>query len=283
MKRLNSKFFLLVIKNLSIFLLIVMVSFLTLALKAKKIADDVWSQLGIKQTDATANIHASIQSGYFAYSGAKNAKNIAMGDRKAVINQLFAYAKKYVASDEFKRRYENEKKLRMPKEPELFPISVDDIRAKEKERIEQQIKQTEANANHPNPKVRNGVPKALENLKAELGTINDPNNKNIQREVKQLESWNTAAQNQYKAQLQKLETDFPPNPLDLIKRRLQEMLDITADVDYNAELKEVGRFKVFVNPVYEKKSKDWKLAFRAGKETTDVVRSIAQKWLQELK
>jgi len=260
-----------------------MVSFLTLALKAKKLADDVWSQLGIKPADATANIYSSIQNGSFAYWGAKNAKNIAMGDRTAVINQLVAHAKKYIASEEFKRRYENEKKLRMPKEPELFPINVEEIRAKEKQRIEQQIKQTEANANHPNPKVRNGVPKALENLKAELKTIDDPNNKNVEREVKQLESWNTAAQNRYKAQVQKLETDFPPNPQDLIKRRLQEMLDITADVDYNAELKEVGRFQVFVNPVYERKSKDWKLAFRSGKETTDVVRAIAQKWLKELK
>jgi len=35
--------------------------------------------------------------------------------------------------------------------------------------------------------------------------------------------------------------------------------------------------------VYEKKSKEWKLAFRAGKETTDAIRTIAQKWLQEIK
>jgi len=271
------------LQTLSVFLLVSLVSFLTLALKARKFADDVWTQLGITPKDGISNIHTSIQSGYLSYYGAKNAKDIAIGDRTAVINQLVAQAKKYITSDEFKRRYENERKLRMPKEPQLFEISVDEIRAKEKQRIEQAIKQTEANANHPNPKVKNGVPKALENLNAELKTVDDPNNKNVQREIKQLESWNNAAVAQYKTQLQKLDADYPPNPQDMIKKRLQQILDVTADVDYSAELKEAGQFKVFVNPLYEKKPKEWKLAFRAGKETTDAVRAIAQRWLLEIK
>ena len=271
------------LQTLSVFLLVSLVSFLTLALKAKKFADDVWTQLGITSKDGISNIHTSIQSGYLSYYGAKKARDIAIGDRTAVINQLVAQAKKYVTTDEFKLRYENERKLRMPKEPQLFEISIDEIRAKEKQRIEQAIKQTEANANHPNPKVKNGVPKALENLNAELKTVDDPNNKNVQREVKQLESWNNAAVAQYKTQLQKLDADYPPNPQDMIKKRLQQILDVTADVDYNAELKDAGQFKVFVNPLYEKKPKEWKLAFRAGKETTDAVRVIAQRWLMEIK
>jgi len=271
------------LQTLSVFLLVSLVSFLTLALKARKFADDVWTQLGITPKDGISNIHTSIQSGYLSYYGAKNAKDIAIGERTAVINQLVAQAKKYITSDEFKRRYENERKLRMPKEPQLFEISVDEIRAKEKQRIEQAIKQTEANANHPNPKVKNGVPKALENLNAELKTVDDPNNKNVQREIKQLESWNNAAVAQYKTQLQKLDADYPPNPQDMIKKRLQQILDVTADVDYSAELKEAGQFKVFANPLYEKKPKEWKLAFRAGKETTDAVRAIAQRWLLEIK
>ena len=64
---------------------------------------------------------------------------------------------------------------------------------------------------------------------------------------------------------------------------LQEILDVTADVDYNAELKQGPKYKVFVNPVYEKKSKDWKLAYRAGKQAVDAVRAAAQKWLGEIK
>ena len=87
----------------------------------------------------------------------------------------------------------------------------------------------------------------------------------------------------YAESLQKLETQYPENPTLLIKKRLQEILDITADVDFGAELKDQGKLKVFVNPVYEKKPAEWKLAFRAGKEVTDAVRAAAQEWLRELK
>ena len=69
----------------------------------------------------------------------------------------------------------------------------------------------------------------------------------------------------------------------LLKKRLQEILDITADVDYAAELKDgYNGKKVFVNPAYEKKAAEWKLAYRAGKTTTDAVRAAAQQWLAEL-
>ena len=65
------------------------------------------------------------------------------------------------------------------------------------------------------------------------------------------------------------------------------MLSITADVDYAAELKDAEwqgkKWKVFVNPAYERKSKEWKLAYRVGKPVTDAVRTAAEKWLKEIK
>jgi hypothetical protein len=46
----------------------------------------------------------------------------------------------------------------------------------------------------------------------------------------------------------------------MIKARLESFLQITADVDYNAALKEEYRQKKFVNSVYEKKPAEWKMA-----------------------
>jgi hypothetical protein len=82
--------------------------------------------------------------------------------------------------------------------------------------------------------------------------------------------------------MQKFEAEYPQDPQQLMKRRLQKILDITTDVDYNAELKDAGRVKVFVNPAYESKPKEWKLAYRAGKASTDAVRKFAQDWLKQL-
>ena len=83
--------------------------------------------------------------------------------------------------------------------------------------------------------------------------------------------------------MQNFEMKYPEDPQVLLKKRLQEMIDITAAVDYTAELKEgyQGK-KLFVNPDYEKKPAEWKLAFRAGKPATDAVRSAAQEWLKKL-
>jgi len=264
-------------------LLLLVIFVLTLSITTNKIFADIWQQLGITQSNGNNNIYFSVRNGHLAYS-VKNAKNISQKDRIAIIDQLVAYAKKYTSGEEFKKKYENDKKMMMPAKPSTETINVDSIKAAEKLRIQAQIKQTEANVNDPNPKVRNAVPYRIEALKKELKSVEDGSCTCIQNKVRQMESLNQAVLNQYKKDLEKLDRDLPPNPQDLIRRRLQEMLDVTADVDYSAELKDGygNKFKVFVNPVYEKKSKDWKLAFRAGKETTDLIRAAAQKWLSEM-
>ena len=257
--------------------------FFTLALRTKAITDDLWKQLGLLQTEANIYIKYSTINGSLQYFGAKNAKNILAGDRVAVINELFAYAKKYVASDEFRRAYENERKLNKPADQVTFGGSADSIRAAEKKRINEAIKQTEANANNPNPKIKNAVPLRLENLRKELAAVDDPNNKIIQAKLNQLQQMNNSLASQYNDAMKKFEMKYPENPQVLIKARLQEILIITADVDYKAELQQVGKWMKFVNPDYEKKPKEWKLAFRAGKPATDAVRALAEKWLKEFK
>lgn len=39
----------------------------------------------------------------------------------------------------------------------------------------------------------------------------------------------------------------------------------------------------FVKPEYERKSSEWKLAYRAGKASTEKARAFAAAWLAELK
>ncbi len=47
-------------------------------------------------------------------------------------------------------------------------------------------------------------------------------------------------------------------------------------------LKEEYRMKKFVNPAYEKKPAEWKMAYRAGKPAVDAARTFAKAWLAEL-
>ncbi|MET0243318.1 MAG: hypothetical protein ABW174_07615, partial [Flavitalea sp.] len=59
-------------------------------------------------------------------------------------------------------------------------------------------------------------------------------------------------------------------------------LEVTSDIDFNAQLKEKNGKMIFVNPAYEGKSADWKRAFRSGREAVLAARSFAQEWLKEL-
>lgn len=69
----------------------------------------------------------------------------------------------------------------------------------------------------------------------------------------------------------------------IIAKQLQQFLDLSATVDFNAQTVQKGNKLVFVNPAYESKSPVWKLCFRSGKEAVTGARKFAQQWLNELK
>lgn len=72
---------------------------------------------------------------------------------------------------------------------------------------------------------------------------------------------------------------YPADPRELIKKRLEEFLEVSGTVDFNAEM----RGRMFANPKYESKDDKWKMCYRAGREVVGAAREEAQKWLDELK
>jgi hypothetical protein len=69
----------------------------------------------------------------------------------------------------------------------------------------------------------------------------------------------------------------------IIRKQLQQFLDLSADIDFNAELTRKGDKMIFTNPAYEAKPLGWKLCFRSGKEAVTGARKFVQSWLKELK
>lgn len=74
------------------------------------------------------------------------------------------------------------------------------------------------------------------------------------------------------------EKRYPSDAKELIKQRLKTFLDISATVDFDAQL----NGSMFANPEYEAKSGEWKMCFRAGKAVVQAAREEAQAWLKEL-
>ena len=75
------------------------------------------------------------------------------------------------------------------------------------------------------------------------------------------------------------EKKYPSDPKDMIKKRLEDFLTLSATVDFDATLNS-GR--MFSNPEYEKKDPAWKMCYRAGKDVVEAAREEAQKWLDDL-
>lgn len=87
----------------------------------------------------------------------------------------------------------------------------------------------------------------------------------------------------YKQDLKRWEADYPATVNGLLKKKLKEFLQLTADINYDAKLEKRGDKMVFSDPALEAKDGFWKACFRSGKTTVDAARAFAQQWLQEIK
>jgi hypothetical protein len=87
-----------------------------------------------------------------------------------------------------------------------------------------------------------------------------------------------AAKKDHAAEVSKVAKD----PRVQLKRRLHEFLEATEDVDYRATTHANGSFQIFDKSEYESKPREWRMCYRAGRETADAVRAFARDWLAEL-
>ena len=72
------------------------------------------------------------------------------------------------------------------------------------------------------------------------------------------------------------------NPRVQLKSRLHGFLAATDDVDYAATTHANGSIRIFDRTEYESKPREWKMCYRAGRETAEAVRAFARDWLAEL-
>lgn len=249
----------------------------SIGLTAFKIADDIITRLGMQQQAAQGAIINNIVGRFgsgpmdgatedgpansisgqlrsFRIPYARLLPDIMKGDKAAAAKELCDYIKQYMNSQDFMTEYNKTKEAAMPltdngmsltslkRNSEVFRLNIKNYPNDIKYIAEQQ-KQLEDNEKR---------------ITALLNASKKPfPNKDI---------W---------------EKTYPANPSLLIKKRLEEYLQIAATVDFAAKLTGSGKKQTFVNPVYEKKSLKWKAIFRAGKEVNDVVVPFVKEWLKE--
>jgi hypothetical protein len=249
--------------------------------QTNRMADDFLKQLGISKTGADEKIAGGFLGGSIDMYGVKNAKNILLGNRKAVAIDLLTYTKKYASSPAFIKQYTEMKERYKPTEsiaktPET--MKAENIAAAKKfvTDMEAAVKKADASSK-----------KMYENLVVEakkaLAKAEDPNNKHDVAYAKNYEGLVKSFKENYEKQLADWERKYPTNHLQYIKVRLLDFLEVTKDIDFAAELTTKNGKKYFVNPAYERMDSRRKMAFRAGKEVVEPAREFVQKWVEEIK
>ena len=255
---------------------IFLISLAAFGLTAFKIADDVLTRLGMQQQAAQyaiiSNIVGRFDSGpmdgaiedgpsntvysqlkSFRLPYAKLLPEVIAGDKAAVAKELCTWVKEYVSSEAFMTEYKKLKESALPltdngmsfgslkRNSEVFRINIKNY-PNDTKYIAQQQKQLEENE------------KRIATLVAAM-----------KKPFPGKDIW---------------EKTYPDDPSIIIKKRLQEYLQLSATVDFNAKLTGSGKRQTFVNPVYEKKSLKWKAIYRAGKEVNEVVTAFVKEWLK---
>ena len=266
----------------SVFCLLTIMSLFIYAFTFSRFNDDFLKELGIAKTEADKKICGSILGGSIDVYGVRHIKNIAVGNRSTVVKDLLLYVKKYVITGGFVTEYAAMKENNRPGYLQKAE-SPDVMRANMIKQGKEFVQNAEALIKQATPETKAMFEDGLKAAKQNLKDAEDPDNKYIKSYTKNYAVLQKSIEQSNESMLKDWEARYPSNHLLFVKIRLQQFLDETSDIDFNAALTEKNGKMFFVNPVHEKKSNRWKMAFRAGKEVIEPARAFVQQWINEIK
>lgn len=256
---------------LPLFLMILFVSF--------TINSDVISKIGCTIEEADNTIFDNLFFGNYNAPYCNNKyKTIPINEKEIIVNQLYAYVKSLVSSEKFISKYKLEHENAKPIEPKI------EIKPKYDEQTAQLFKGMEDELNNPNltEEQKTELKKNIEIMKQ---TYSNPEYKKMLEQANDAEKQQSI--NDYNISIEKykldlLEWEKTKNLNVVIKERLNNFIELTSNINFDAKLVKINDKFKFENPEYESKSSDWKKCFRAGKETINAARKCAIDWLKEL-
>lgn len=243
---------------------------------------NMWNNLDMSEDQCKQKINDG-----FIYGGTPKAtekmKEFDAQQRVELVKKMGAYIKNYVSTPEFKNYY---MKLRNDNKPVMLKTEAktgDQLLKEQAVELEKGIANTQKMIDEAkDDKIKKQLQDALATQKQKYEEFKEE----PVMDAAQLDEYNSVQkkeqETQYEEDLARWNKDYPADTKQLVKIRLQQFLDETADVDFKASLDEKGNKKVFSNPAYESKSVIWKKAYRAGPEATQAARSFAQNWMSQL-
>jgi hypothetical protein len=247
----------------------------------QQFADEFLKQLGINKTTAESKMNSGFLWGSFDEYGLSKAKNIAIGNRAAIVKDVMSYAKKYTVSNAFVKQY-NE--MRLKEKPAASTLKTPEEMQKEMiAEAKKNVTEAETNLKKADASLKSVFETVLKEARKQQADAENPNNKmiasyrkNYERGVKDADAGNKRLMDEWEAK-------YPTNHMLYVKIRLQQFLEETKDIDFTAQVVTKNGKKYFVSKAYESKGKRWKMGFRAGKEAVETARTLVQQWMNEIK
>jgi hypothetical protein len=245
------------------------------------IAQSALGSLGV--TDATGRqiVDGWLANGYInASPAAKAFKSADPASRAALVKNAINWARTYTGSPAFKAEYARQREANRPSPPDVTG-SVEDELAKQSAERKKNVEEMKKSLAQFPPDMRKSMEAAIKEAEANNVKLDtDPQMVAIFRQG--IEAQRAGEQEAYKGRLAAYEKRWPADSKVLVARRLQEFLDISKDVDFDAKLVPSGRLMRFADPRYEEKPPIWKLCYRAGREASAAAREAAQEWLKAI-
>ena len=225
-------------------------------------------------------IQSDIGYGSFSYPSA--CALIPPAKRAALVRAVGEFARAFTKTEAFKQWYASFREDKKPAPPELTP-SMGESRKKQIAELKKNIaEQEKAQANAPADQkgIFKDILTSLRTMLKEVEKSDPSEDAEMDGFIRQGNEQVTA---EYKQKLDAWAKEYPAgDPRPLIKRRLEEFLKVTENVNFAAKIIKKENVWVFAAPEYENKDGQWKTVYRAGKEATEAARAFAREWQKDL-
>lgn len=261
--------------------LVTVLSFLLFSFTVHRMAENFLKQLGLSQAIAEEKISSTMLGGSFDTYGIKSLKAIPAASRSAIAKEAMLYSKKYVSSPAYIKKY---KELRESNKPTFSPLKTPEEMMQENIAIYRKAMEgTENSLKKADATMKPVFEQVLAEGKKQLKEAENPNSKQNLSYRKNYEGAVKTNQQNYDRQLANWEQEYPSNHLLFIKPRLEQFMKETEGIDFTATTTLKNGKQIFTDPQFERKSKRWKMAYRAGKDVVETSRELVLQWLSEIK
>lgn len=260
---------------------------IVLGFTAGRIIDDklanLLQQFNIKDDAAKQSVFYAVSGPSFYIPNVKVLKALTVNDRVTMIESIAKNIKEYVASKEFVQQYNQLREDRKPTPPEA-PKYSEQLKKEQKESLTNSIAEMEKTKSQMAKDQQAMFDDVIKGLQDQLKDLDDPNNTTFTPEMDvYIKQGYDMQMDNYKNEVAAWETEYPiNNPKPMIKKWINTFLEKSTDINFDAKLEKdkYGKMK-FVDQKYESKDSQWKLYYRAGKESVTAARTFAQNWLKE--